>query len=314
MGERNRDRELMELAINLASGCDPVDPDRIPKVGAVIAIGGTVLGTGRRDNGSTPAFDDHAEFNALANVDNKALLHEATVYTTLEPCTHHIRTKKEEACTELLAAAQVRKVFIGILDPNQGVCGKGAVELQNRGIEVELFPHDLAQRIRNENARFIRAQQTLGIRFLPLEKDGPLETFKTGGQHTFNCECINPPGSDIFVFTNRDGEWWPQPHPLRQVEQSNIWEAVAHFGAYGAHTIHVVKANELGMQLIGYYRKIVRMNVERQEALKRLKIEEQDVKKLRGGYPGIPMPRLPKGLDSQAVITVEIAKPPEEKK
>jgi hypothetical protein len=55
------------------------------------------------------------------------------------------------------------------------------------------------------------------------------------------------------------------------------------------------------------------VNVEREGSLKRLKLEEEDVKRLRGGYPGIAMPRLPKGLDSQAVITAEIAKPPEEK-
>jgi diaminohydroxyphosphoribosylaminopyrimidine deaminase / 5-amino-6-(5-phosphoribosylamino)uracil reductase len=82
--------------------------------------------------------DDHAELNALRNVNNKSMLHEATVYTTLEPCTHYVRTRPGESCTERLGAAQVRKVFVGILDPNQGVCGKGVVELQSRGIEVEL--------------------------------------------------------------------------------------------------------------------------------------------------------------------------------
>jgi hypothetical protein len=160
----------------------------------------------------------------------------------------------------------------------------------------------------------LRAQQTLGIRFLPLKADGPLETFKTGGRHAFECECITPPGNDIFIFLSKGGEWWPQPNPMRQVGQSNIWEAVVHFGAYGAHTISIVKASELGIQLIGYYRKIVGMNVERQESLKRLNLGEADVKRLRGGYPGIAMPRLPKGLDSEAFIAVEIAKPPEEKK
>jgi pyrimidine deaminase RibD-like protein len=313
MSEHYRDRELMEMAINLADECEPGDPDRIPKVGAVIAVGGHVIGAGSRDPGVFPERDDHAELNAPKNVRNKALLHEATVYTTLEPCTHSVRTKPREACTELLVAAQVRKVYVGILDPNQGVCGKGVVELQRCGIEVELFPHDLAKRIRNQNDRFIRAQQTLGITFLPLKADGPLETFKTGGKYAFECECITPPGDDVFISSSREGEWWPQPNAMRQVGQSNIWEAVVHFGSYGLHTIHIVKASELGMQLINYYRKIVRMNVERQEALKRMNLSEGDVKRLRGGYPGIAMPRLARGLDSQAFLTVEIASPPEEK-
>ena len=104
---------------------------------------------------------------------------------------------------------------------------------------------------------------------------------------------------------------------MRQVEKSSIWEAVVHFGASGSHTIHIVKASELGMQLIGYYRKIVKMGTDREAALRRLslgedgvKLSEEEVRRLRGGYPGIAMPRLPKGLDSQAVITVEIAKSP----
>ena len=256
--------------------------------------------------------DDHAEFRALANVKNRALLREATVYTTLEPCTHHVRTKPLEACTELLVAAQVRKVFVGILDPNQGVCGKGVVELQKCDIEVELFPHDLAHHIRNENERFIRAQQNLGIRFLPLETDAPLETFRTAGKYTFRCECINPPGSDVFIFSNRQGEWWPQPHPLRQVGQTNVWEADVFFGVHGRHTIHIVKASELGVQLVNYYRKIIRMSMERKEALQRMGLNEQDIRRLWGAYPGIQMPRLPKGLDSQAVIEVDVSRKPED--
>lgn len=260
-----------------------------------------------------PSFDRHAELIALENVRNKALPHEATVYTTLEPCTHYVRTKALESCTERLVAAQVRKVYAGILDPNQGVCGKGVVELQRCGIEVELFPHDLAQRIRNENDRFIRAQQTPGIQFRPLRPADPIETFKTGGRHAFECECINPPGSDIFIFSSRNGQWWPQPNPMRQVGQSNTWEADLFFGVHGTHTIHIVKASDLGMQLISYYRKITRVGRERKAVLEGMKLEKQDVERLWCGYPGIEMPKLPKGLDSLAAITVEIARPPENK-
>ncbi|SRR6266536_5292068 len=56
------------------------------------------------------------------------------------------------------------KVVIGILDPNQGVCGKGVLLLQRADIEVELFPHDLAVKILRLNEDFVRAQQSLGIK------------------------------------------------------------------------------------------------------------------------------------------------------
>jgi hypothetical protein len=62
-----------------------------------------------------------------------------------------------------LCQANVRKVFVGILDPNQAVTGKGLWELQTRGVEVELFPHEPARRIRSLNDDFIKEQQTPGI-------------------------------------------------------------------------------------------------------------------------------------------------------
>ena len=87
--------------------------------------------------------EDHAGLVALRNVRDWGVLPYATVYTTLEPCTPYVRSNEGESCTNRLVRAGVKKVFIGILDPNQGVCGKGVIELQYHDIEVELFPHDL---------------------------------------------------------------------------------------------------------------------------------------------------------------------------
>ena len=70
--------------------------------------------------------------------------------------------KPLECCTELIRQHQIQKVFIGILDPNQGVTGKGLWRLQDTGVEVALFPHELSKEIRVQNAAFIRSQQTLG--------------------------------------------------------------------------------------------------------------------------------------------------------
>jgi diaminohydroxyphosphoribosylaminopyrimidine deaminase / 5-amino-6-(5-phosphoribosylamino)uracil reductase len=141
------DRELMEMAINMAAQCEPKDVS-IPKVGAVIAVAGDVIAAGHR------GASDHAELVALSNVVDWAILPHATVYTTLEPCTHPARTQPGESCTERLVRASVKKVYVGILDPNQRVCGKGAMELQENDIEVELFPHDLAKQIRLQNDPF----------------------------------------------------------------------------------------------------------------------------------------------------------------
>ncbi len=71
-----------------------------------------------------------------------------------------VRTDEEESCTERLIRAQVPRVYIGILDPNQGVCGKGVVELQRSKTEIALFPHKLAVRITRLSEAFTRYGST----------------------------------------------------------------------------------------------------------------------------------------------------------
>src|SRR5262249_49397627 len=140
--------------------------------GAIIAIGDTVIGQGHRGTGN-PGDDEHAEWRAIHGVQDRSQLPKATVYTTLEPCTPEVRSDPLKCCTELIRQGGVKKVFIGILDPNQGVRGKGLWELQDRGIDVELFPPDMAKRIRALNDKFIRAQRTLGIRILEPANGAP---------------------------------------------------------------------------------------------------------------------------------------------
>jgi diaminohydroxyphosphoribosylaminopyrimidine deaminase/5-amino-6-(5-phosphoribosylamino)uracil reductase len=59
----------------------------------------------------------------------------ATVYVTLEPCAHHGRTPP---CTDALIAAGVRRVVVGVLDPDPQVSGRGVRQLRDAGIEVEV--------------------------------------------------------------------------------------------------------------------------------------------------------------------------------
>jgi pyrimidine deaminase RibD-like protein len=118
------------------------------------------------------------------------MLPEATLYTTLEPCTRHVRSKPLECCTELIRQHQIKKVFIGILDPNQGVTGKGLWGLQDTGVEVNLFPHDLAQQIRANNSAFIRSQQTLGATIVAPNEGDELRTYETAGKHPIRYEPL----------------------------------------------------------------------------------------------------------------------------
>ncbi len=297
---QNDDLKYMREAIEWAGDCHPIK-DSIPKVGAIIVKGGNVLGRGRRGTGKE-GDNEHAEWNAIHQATDKSQLAGATLYTTLEPCTEAVRTKPDECCTELVRQHQIKKVFIGILDPNQGVTGKGLWRLQDTGAEVALFPHELSGQIRAMNAAFIRSQQTLGATILSPQMGEDLRTYETGGRHAVRFRCLNSPTSDTFLLSLRAGLCWPQTGPFRQVEGS-IWEVDAHFGTTGEHTLQLVTANDLGHALIQFYRKVVESNRKRREKLKD-KVEPQ---LLGGDYPGIEINGLPKGLRLEASVTVFIS-------
>lgn len=205
------DFKHMSEAISWAERCNPI-ADRIPRVGAIIAIGGAIIGHGHRGSGAKDD-DEHAEKNALAAVQYRSQLSKATVYTTLEPCTPGVRSNPLDCCTELLSQSGVTKVFIGILDPNQGVTGKGLWELQSRGIDVELFPPELARSLRTINDKFIREQQSLGIRITNTQEDQVIRTYDKGGTYTIEGTFLNPPGGDVFALTS-DGAHWCVPPQL----------------------------------------------------------------------------------------------------
>jgi pyrimidine deaminase RibD-like protein len=307
LGERRMDSHdllFMKEAIAWGDDCHPVK-ESIPKVGAIIAVGTTAIGRGRRGTGKT-GDDEHAEFNALKAVaeKDKSKLAQATLYTTLEPCTGRVRSISEKACTELIRQHQIRKVFVGILDPNQGVTGKGLWRLQESGIDVALFPSDLSKLVLIQNVDFIRSQQTLGATIIAPKEGDELRTYESGGKCTIRFTCLNPPGDDTYLLDYQDGLYWPQSGPFRPIdEKQTVWEIDAHIGSTGYHGLQLVTADSLGNALIRYYRKVVAQNQSRKEKL-RSKI---DVKLLGGDYPGIEMNGLPKGLRLEASVKIHVA-------
>lgn len=116
----------MRAAIRLARrGFGTTHPN--PRVGAVILCGGEVVGTGYHAR----AGEAHAEAAALAAAGGHA--EGGTLITTLEPCAHQGRTPP---CVDSIAAAGIRRVVLGMRDPNPLVNGRGARRLRAAGIEV----------------------------------------------------------------------------------------------------------------------------------------------------------------------------------
>jgi diaminohydroxyphosphoribosylaminopyrimidine deaminase / 5-amino-6-(5-phosphoribosylamino)uracil reductase len=100
-----------------------------PSVGCVIVRDGCVIARGRTQKGGRP----HAEADALAHA--RESLKGATVYVTLEPCSHHGRTPP---CADALVTAGIARVVSALEDPDPRVKGQGHARLKAAGITVEV--------------------------------------------------------------------------------------------------------------------------------------------------------------------------------
>ncbi|MER2517413.1 MAG: bifunctional diaminohydroxyphosphoribosylaminopyrimidine deaminase/5-amino-6-(5-phosphoribosylamino)uracil reductase RibD [Candidatus Accumulibacter phosphatis] len=121
------DHEMMARALRLAElGLQSTTPN--PRVGCVIVSNGQVVGEGWH----LRAGEEHAEVHALRAAAERA--RGATVYVTLEPCSHQGRTPP---CTDALLAAGVRRVVAAMSDPNPLVAGQGLAGLRAAGVLAE---------------------------------------------------------------------------------------------------------------------------------------------------------------------------------
>ncbi|MCA1027986.1 bifunctional diaminohydroxyphosphoribosylaminopyrimidine deaminase/5-amino-6-(5-phosphoribosylamino)uracil reductase RibD [Cytobacillus kochii] len=122
----SNDQFYMELALQNAKAMKgQTDPN--PLVGAVIVNNQRIVGIGAHMKAGEP----HAEIHALNMAGDQAK--GATIYVTLEPCSHHGRTGP---CAEALVQAGIKKCVIASLDPNPIVSGNGVRILEKAGIEV----------------------------------------------------------------------------------------------------------------------------------------------------------------------------------
>ncbi len=122
------DREYINKVLKLAvKGAGKVSPN--PLVGALIVKNGSIVGSGYHN-----AYgEDHAEIRALKSADKKA--NGGTLFCNLEPCSH---SGKTPPCTDALISAGIKRVVIGMEDPNPLIHGKGIAELRRNNILTDV--------------------------------------------------------------------------------------------------------------------------------------------------------------------------------
>jgi len=122
------DARFMALALSLGRrGLGRTWPN--PAVGAVIVKDGVIAGRGWTQPGGRP----HAEIEALRRAGEAA--RGATMYVTLEPCSHH---GKSPPCADAVIAAGISRVVSALEDPNPEVAGAGHGRLRAAGIAVDI--------------------------------------------------------------------------------------------------------------------------------------------------------------------------------
>lgn len=164
---RDRDEAFLARALELAAkGVGRTSPN--PAVGAVIVRHGRVLGEGFHRRAGLP----HAEIEALRQVSGTA--RGATLYVTLEPCSHYGRTPP---CAEALVAAGLTRVVVGMVDPNPLVRGRGIRRLRRAGIEVKTgVLQDACVRLNEDFICFIRTGKPFVTVKLAASLDGRIAT------------------------------------------------------------------------------------------------------------------------------------------
>ena len=172
------EREFILRALELArASVGETSPN--PPVGAVIARDGRIVGEGR----TQPAGQAHAEVVALRQAGE--LARGATLYVTLEPCSHYGRTPP---CTDAIIAAGVAAVHASMADPNPRVGGRGLELLREAGTEVTVGEgREEAEELAAPHAMFVTTGMPLVTLKFAMSLDGKIAT-RTGDSKWITCD------------------------------------------------------------------------------------------------------------------------------
>ena len=195
-------RLLMTRAIEVAQFSEGEDERLHPKVGAVLADkdGNEILHAYRGEGGS----GGHAEFTLLKKAEDAGIiLGDKTLFVTLEPCSR--RSRNKTPCAVRVARSGIRTVYIGTLDPNPQIIGRGVNFLIESGVTVEHFPADLRKEITDLNVTF-QGQHAYLVDPIVTDMDDEVAGRQRAGILATTLEMIALATGEVRMFAG-DASW-----------------------------------------------------------------------------------------------------------
>lgn len=172
------DIKYMRMALKLAEkGAGNTSPN--PMVGAVIVKDDKVIGKGYHEK----CGEGHAEVNAFKNAKDDT--EGATIYVTLEPCSHYGRTPP---CADLIVSKKIKRAVIAMTDPNPLVAGRGIKKMRDAGIDVTVGVLEEESKQLNEVfIKYITTKIPFVLYKSAMTLDGKIASY-TGKSQWISCE------------------------------------------------------------------------------------------------------------------------------